>query len=66
MSSLYTDEPRARYHRDPEFHALVDYMRAMIHRAQFSPSELREAAILAAIMYEETNPRAIQLRSEDQ
>ena len=52
--ALYRDSPRARYRRDSDFHSLVDMMRAMIHRAQFSPSELREAALLASCMYEET------------
>lgn len=74
--NLYRVPPRDRYLRDPEFHQLVDHMRAMIERAQFSPSELREAAILAAIIYEERShayrmgagewARAERLRGSDE
>ncbi len=46
--------PRARYLNDPMYHQLVDMMRDCIERAEFTPSEVREAAILATIMYEET------------
>lgn len=42
--------PRERYQRDPMFRQLVDYMRVMVERAQYTPTELREAAILAATM----------------
>jgi hypothetical protein len=52
-AQLYRMPAIERYQRDPEFNRLVDMMQAMIHQAQFSPSELREAAVLAATMYEE-------------
>lgn len=58
---LYRTQPRERYLHDTEFRYLVDHFRAMIHRAQFSPSELREAAILAAIMYEETKATSYRI-----
>lgn len=41
-----------RYLCDPESKQLVDVMISMIHKAQFTPTELREAAILAATKYE--------------
>jgi len=47
------DSPRARYRRDSMFHALVDQLRTYIARAMYTPSELREAVILAAILEEE-------------
>ena len=48
---------RDRYHNDLSFNRLVDMMRACIERAEFTPTEIREAAMLAQIMYEETHVR---------
>ena len=44
--------PEDRYMRDPHFHALVDVLENAIHVAQYTPTEIREAAMLAAIRYE--------------
>ena len=41
-----------RYQSDPMFRTLVDTVYNMIDKAQFTPSELREAVILAATKYE--------------
>lgn len=41
--------PREKYMNDPEYHQLVTMFEAFIDRAQFTPSEIREAAILACI-----------------
>jgi hypothetical protein len=41
-----------RYLNDSEFHNLVDLLETMIRRYQFTPSEIREAAMFAAIRYE--------------
>ena len=38
-----------RYHRDSAFKSLVDYMMGMAMRLDFSPGELREAAVFAEI-----------------
>jgi hypothetical protein len=48
--------PDERYLRDPMFRALVDVLEAQIHNAQYTPSELREAVILAATRYEMRRP----------
>ena len=45
-------QPEEKYMRDAEFHALVDLLEAAIYNAQYTPSEIREAAILAATHYE--------------
>jgi hypothetical protein len=50
-------EPENRYYRDPYFSSLVDLLESFIHRTQYTPSELREAALLAAIHYENRNIR---------
>ena len=47
---------RARYEQDPFFHQLVDMLHSQIVEARFTPTEIREAAMLAQIMYEELNP----------
>jgi len=46
--------PRERYFNDAAYHALVDTMRVLIERAEFTPSEIREASIMASILYEES------------
>ena len=49
-------DPRARYRRDSVFRNLVDNFRALIHRMEVTPSEMREAITLAAIMESEREP----------
>lgn len=44
--------PREKYMNDPEYHNLVRMLEEFIERARFTPSELREAAVLACINYE--------------
>lgn len=48
--------PRERYRRDPMFHALVDMLRSAIARADYTPTEVREAAMLACIIEEQNRP----------
>jgi hypothetical protein len=49
--------PRDRYLTDAVFHHLVDTLVAAVEAAQVTPSEIREAAMLAQILYEERHPR---------
>lgn len=51
------DLPERRYQRDPEFHALVDAIYQWVVAAKFTPTEVREAAMLAAIQYETRHGR---------
>jgi hypothetical protein len=53
--------PRERYYSDPAFHQLVDLMVTHIQSAHYTPSEMRDAALLASIKYEEVSvhPRVI-------
>ena len=46
---------RDKYNNDPMFHTMVDHMVSFVQSCQFSPSEMREAAMLASIIYEEHN-----------
>lgn len=53
--------PKEKYMNDPEYHHLVLTLESMIERAQFTPSELREACILASINYEMRHVRATNI-----
>jgi len=44
--------PEWCYEHDTDFHAVVDMIEAMLHRAQMTPGEIRTAATLACIHYE--------------
>lgn len=50
--SVWDRTPQARYSRDNNFRVLVDIMEAHMHNASYTPTEMREAAMLAAIHYE--------------
>ena len=57
----FPDTPADRYMRDPAFKVLVDSMVAAIQQCQYSPSEMREAALLASIRYESITLRTIYI-----
>ena len=54
---------RYRYQTDPQFKNLVDLFESFLHRADFTPSEIREAAMLASINYELTSIRKVYVVS---
>ena len=60
-ASTYARTPEERYAVDVNFRTLVCSLENFIHACQFTPTELREAAILAAIHYER---RALRRLSE--
>jgi hypothetical protein len=43
---------RDRYRNDPTYRQVVNMMEHLLHTTQVTPSEMREAAILASINYE--------------
>lgn len=49
--------PEARHQRDPQFAFLVDFLTQQIVASNYTPTELREAAILASIRYETRHAR---------
>lgn len=53
--------PKEKYMNDPEYHQLVDMLENFIERAQFTPSELREASVLACINYEMRHVREVTI-----
>lgn len=44
--------PKEKYINDPEYNHLVQTLEQLIHQARFTPSELKEACVLASINYE--------------
>lgn len=44
---------------DTTFHAVVDMLRVAIMKYELTPSEIREAAMLACVMQEEINPSPV-------
>ncbi len=62
--------PEERYSRDPWFHRLVDLLYYHLESAKpgkfgtdFTPTELREAVILACTIFEHRHPRPILVRT---
>jgi hypothetical protein len=53
--------PREKYMNDTEYHHLVMMLEGLIEQARFTPSELREACILASINYEMRHIRYMQI-----
>jgi len=45
--------PREKYLNDAHFKRLVDTMMNQIHNCNYTPSEIREASLLASIIHEE-------------
>lgn len=60
-------DARDRYLQDPQFKQLVDMMTAHILQANYTPSEMRAAAVLASIKYEEIQfrPRSMVVYEDD-
>ena len=61
MHSWNRTPAQNRYESDPAFRVLVDHMEANIHAAEYTPSEMREAALLASIHYELRSVRSMVL-----
>lgn len=57
--------PEIRYLKDPYFKQLVDMMESYLHLAQFTPTELREAAMLAAIKYDMESPSRLIMKVDN-
>ncbi len=51
-----TEDAKRRYLNDPVFHAAVEMLRSFLQQARLTPSEVREAAMMACIIEEERKP----------
>ena len=56
---------REKYLSDTQFHALVDIMVAHIEQANFTPTEMRQAAVLASIIYSQRHVRRVYPVTEE-
>lgn len=54
-----------RYSNDPAFRNLVDVLQNELERGQYTPTEIREAAMLAQILYEERHVRPTTFTRND-
>jgi hypothetical protein len=65
---MYINSLKSRYERDPVFQNLVDLFRSLLEKQdpiEFTPTEVREAATLATMMYEFTHIRPIVMNPLD-
>lgn len=53
-----------RYTEDATFRHVVDALHAMVARADLTPSEIRQAAMLACIHYEMRNPAPLMVKAD--
>jgi hypothetical protein len=56
---------RKRAETDPSFRQLVRMFEACLEQGQYTPTEIREAAMLAQILYEERHPRPVTFSRDD-
>ena len=52
---------RYKYQNDVQFKNLTDMMESFIQKGDFTPSEVREASMLASINYEMMSPRRMYI-----
>ena len=52
-------EPMERYSSDPAFKMLVDILLSQLSGSDFTPTELREAAMVAAVIHETRTIRPV-------
>lgn len=63
MTSRF-DSSEERYRNDPAFHRLVDTIYVWICEQHYTPSEVRDAAMLAALKFEYLHMRPMILPAD--
>lgn len=61
MRDAMGEEAERRYNQDPEFRAVVDYMRYLARARAFTPYELKQAAYMAALLNELYSARKLRI-----
>lgn len=61
MGRIYAT-PEERYRNDDTYRHVVDMLESIVHRAELTPYEVREASVLACIHYEQRNLSASRIR----
>jgi hypothetical protein len=56
---------KERFENDPAFRMMVDMFYACIERGDYTPTEIREAAMYAQIWWESTHIRPMQFTVDD-
>lgn len=51
--------PKEKYQNDPKYYRLVNVLLDQLRRCEFTPSEVREAAMLACVINEEITSRLV-------
>ena len=59
------EQAKLKYMSDPVFHTIVDMMYSAIAKMDYSPTELRQAAMFAAIKFEHENVRHSMIVGND-
>jgi hypothetical protein len=60
---MYT-KAETRYHNDPNFQTLVDFMVNHLRTNEYTPTEMREAVVLACTIREMERPPRAYFNSE--
>ena len=56
--------PREKYQNDPAYSQMVNLMVSYLHQCQFTPSEMREMAVLASTIHEEHMGKSIIISND--
>jgi hypothetical protein len=56
--------PQEKYHNDPQYRQLVDFLEDLITQAKFTPSEIREICMVACVHYEIKQPFVFTIKPE--
>ena len=59
------NDVKKRYLTDAVFHTVVNEMRQLLRGAHLTPSEVREAAMLACIIEKERQPFRVSMSDEE-